>query len=259
MTKVKDILHVVEGFAPRHLAQDWDNVGLLAGRAGQSVARVLVALDVTMAVIDEAKRIDAQLIVTHHPVIRGLKAITDVADYDQQRMIELLENKIACISAHTNLDSADGGVNDVLAELCGLQNIEVLDRDTRLGRIGCLESPMLASEYSKKLSSVLNCASLRYCNGGKTVSKVAVCGGSGSDIYEIAIAAGCDALITGDVKYHLWTEAAESGVALIDAGHFETEVIICETLRMIIAQQFSDLDVRVSQVMRAPFEVTYAT
>ncbi|MCL2547461.1 MAG: Nif3-like dinuclear metal center hexameric protein [Oscillospiraceae bacterium] len=255
MTKVIDILQVLQEFSPLPLAMAGDNNGLLAGHSNASVERVLVALDASMAVIDEAVSRGAQLIVAHHPVNRGLWTVTDIAGYDERRMLALLENKIACISMHTNLDAAQGGINDILAELCGLHCVSILDAATQLGRVGHVDGSLTVREYAGKISDTLGCNALRFCDGGKPVCKVAVGSGNSADCYSIVVAKGCDTFVTGDIKYHLWLEALESGINLIDAGHYETEAIACNKLQDIISQRFGGLDVRVSQAMRLPYEV----
>jgi dinuclear metal center YbgI/SA1388 family protein len=253
---VCDILAALESVAPIDMASGNDNVGLLVGRIDGAVNRILVALDASMAVIQEAIERQAELIVTHHPVNRG---VTNIAfcpvngTYDGARMYLMAENKIACICMHTNLDAADGGVNDILAERCRLRETVALCDTTRLGRVGYADGGMSAREYAAQVSKALGCKDLRYCDSGRPVRKVAVGSGNSTDDYQRAVSAGCDTFVTGDVRYHLWVEAGENGITLIDAGHYETEVIVCESLRRLMAERFPTLDVAVSECMCLPY------
>jgi len=252
MTTVNDILQAINTIAPFSSAIEGDNVGLLAGRGTAQVTKVLIALDATTDVIEQAKAWGAELIVAHHPVTRGTKHVSD-SDYNGERLVKLLESGIACIGAHTNLDAAVDGVNDLLADACGLRDITVLDEATGLGRIGYVDGNYSVAEYAAKINKALNCASLRYCGNAK-VHKVAVGSGGMADYYENAVKAGCDTFITGDVRYHLWSEARDEGMNLIDAGHFETEIIVCAPLRNKLADMFGDVEFRVAQEA-APFMV----
>ena len=243
MTTVADILKYIETIAPPQMAEGWDNEGLLCGRKDRPVQKILVALDPFRSVIDEAIGSGADLIVTHHPLIFGedVKAVN--TDTETGRcLLPLIENGIAAINAHTNLDQAPGGVNDILAKKLALVNIQVLNpagtdaagREWGLIRVGEVpEQPLDA--FLNRVKTLLGCEGLRYVNGGKPVRRVCVGGGScGGAIWEVA-AAGCDTFVTADVKYNQFRTAYELGVNLIDAGHFHTEnptmPIVAEQLR----------------------------
>ena len=231
MATVADILAFVENLAPRYMKCDWDNVGLLCGRKEKDVKKILVALDPFRSVIEEAVEIGADCIVTHHPLIfrNPLMAVNE--DTETGRcVLTLIEHGIAAINAHTNYDLAPDGVNDVLARTLGLQNIEVINpegEDTQGRPYGLLRCGTVG-EISLKAFLVgvkehLSCEGLRYVDGGKSVRKVAVGGGSCADEMGDALAAGCDTFVTADVKYNQFRTAFELGMNLIDAGHFHTE------------------------------------
>lgn len=245
MTTVGDILQYLETLAPRELKMDWDNVGLLCGSAGQQVDKILVALDPFENVCREAAQIGAQLIVTHHPLIfTAPKAITD--DTSVGRCIRCLcRNDISAINAHTNLDCAAGGVNDVLAATLGLQDVSVVGSEHLL-RAGQIRQ-MPLSDFLSHVKTVLGCAGIRYVDGGKPVHKVAVGGGAcGSSLLD-ALAAGCDTFVTADIRYNQFWDARDLGINLIDAGHFQTENPIVEVLAEKIRQQFPHIQVDISK------------
>lgn len=241
---VQTVLDYLWELAPLSCKQSWDNVGLLLGRSGAEVRRVLTALDLTAAVAEEAVRLDCQLIVTHHPAIfKGDKHITDT---DRLTLPELicLENRIAVISMHTNLDCAPGGVNDVLAGLLGLHNIYVLpdDPEPALIRVGTVETCAL-SEFAAYVKKTLGCAGVRYVDAGKPVCKVAVGGGSCIEFVDPILETGCDTFVTGDVKYHQFLNARARGLNIIDAGHFGTENPVVGVIRAKLAQRFPELEI----------------
>lgn len=241
---VQTVLDYLWTLAPIHYKESWDNVGLLLGRKNAPVRGVLVALDATDAVAAEAEALDCQLVVTHHPVIfRGDKHVTD-EDPLTEVHLNYLEKGIAVISMHTNLDCAPGGVNDVLAQRLGLHNVEVLeDGETagliRVGELAQTELPAFAAFVKERLA----CPGLRYVDGGKPVRRVAVGGGACGSYVSRVLAAGCDTLVTADLKYHEFCDAAVLGLNLIDAGHFETEDPVCELLAARLRERFPALAV----------------
>ncbi len=246
MTIVQDILTFIETLAPRELKMDWDNVGLNCGSRTAPVTKILVALDPFEHVCQEAVDIDADLVVTHHPLIfRAIPMVTDDAAITRGIM-NLCRHGISHICAHTNLDCADGGVNDVLAQILGLQNVEKLGAYGGMMRCGEVETQSV-DVFLAHVKEKLNCPGLRYCDGGKPVHKVAVGGGSCSDGLMDVIQAGCDTFVTADVKYNGFWDAQEQGVTLIDAGHFYTENPVCSVLADKIAHAFPDVEVVLSQ------------
>ena len=246
MTTVADILNFVETLAPRAMKMDWDNVGLLCGSKSTPVTKILVALDPFEHVCQEAADWGAELLITHHPLIfRAIPMVTDEAAITRGLMT-LVKNDISHFCAHTNLDCAQGGVNDVLAEVLGLQNVEKLGSYGGMMRCGTVQEQTVEA-FLDLVKEKLGCEGLRYVNCGKPVRKVAVGGGSCSDgLYDV-IQAGCDTFVTSDVKYNGFWDAYEQGVTLIDAGHFYTENPVVAVLAGKIAAAFPEVEVKISQ------------
>ena len=254
MTTVGDILKYIETLAPRSMKMDWDNVGLLCGSKATPVTKVLVALDPFEGVCREAAQWGAQLIVTHHPVIfQAPKAITDETSVGRS-ILQLCAHGISAINAHTNLDCAPGGVNDVLAKKLALVNVQVVDPEgtdengnewglLRMGEVP--EQPLGA--FLNRVKTLLGCEGLRYVDGGKPVRKVAVGGGSCAGEMLDALRAGCDTFVTADVKYNQFWDARDLGINLIDAGHFATENPVVSVLAEKIAGAFPEIEVKISE------------
>ena len=226
---VADICSCLEEWAPPELAEEWDNPGLQAGNPQEPVRGILVALDLTRKVISEAVEHEMQMVVTHHPAIfTPIRSIT-TDNHTGSLLTECIQNRMAVFSAHTNLDSASGGVNDVLCRRLGLQDtyplVENRNRDgAGLGRIGMLDGSCSLGEFIERVACALEIGNLSYVGDpSATVRKVALCGGSASDLWEIAHEKGADVYLTGEIKHHAVVAAEETGCALIDAGHSGTE------------------------------------
>ena len=253
MATVSDILTYIETLAPRSMKMDWDNVGLNVGYLNKEVKKVLVALDPFTHVCREARDIGADLLVTHHVLIFRPGFITDATAQGRNTLF-LIENGIAHINAHTNLDLAPGGVNDVLAKKLALVNVQVVDpegtdengNEWGLLRMGDVpEQPLDA--FLNRVKTLLGCEGLRYVDGGKPVRKVAVGGGSCAGEMLDALRAGCDTFVTADVKYNQFWDARDLGINLIDAGHFATENPVVSVLAEKIAGAFPEIEVKISE------------
>ena len=237
MSTVFDLYSAIDQFAPFSLSMDFDNTGILVGDRHQPVSKVLLALDCTMDVVNYAKEIGAQLIITHHPVIfHPIKRVNE-----DSVVYHLIRSQIA-----VNLDIAEGGFNDVLAQAVGLQNIsglELLDpaAQSYLGRIGTLSNSISASEFAALVKESLHARSVKFADAGNKIQKVALCSGSGADCLESALAVGADALLTSEVKQHEYLNAAAAGISIFDAGHFDTEDIVIETLKEKLAGIFPEI------------------
>ena len=243
MTTVREIESFLYGWAPRELAESWDNVGLLVGDPEAAVERVLMALDITPQVAEEALERGCQLIVAHHPVMNCAwhPVQTVRADNRQGRTLTaLLRGGVAAICMHTNLDAAEGGVNDILAEKLGLTQPEMLTEE-KIGRIGTLKCEIPLVEFTHSVIELLRCNGLRYVDAGRPVHRVAVGGGACGCYIPQAIAAGCDTFVTSDLKYNDFLDT--EGLNLIDAGHFPTENVVCPALRDRLAEAFPAVDV----------------
>jgi dinuclear metal center YbgI/SA1388 family protein len=251
---VGDVLDFVESIAPRSMKMDWDNVGLLCGSRDTLVSRILVALDPFEHVCQEAADWGAELIVTHHPIIfQALKSITDETSVGRG-IRTLIRHDISAINAHTNLDQAPGGVNDVLAQTLGLADIQVInesgvDEEGRAwGLLRCGEVAQQPLEaFLGHVKAQLGCDGLRFVDGGKPVCKVAVGGGACAGELRAAVRAGCDTFVTSDVKYNQFWDAKDQGVNLIDAGHFHTENPVVAALAEKLQAVFPDLEVKISE------------
>lgn len=250
MTTVKEILEFLfYRIAPEEEKYSWDNVGLLLGRSTKPVTKILVSLDATKEVAAEAKRLGCELVVTHHPIIfHPAKHITDEPDSDT--VLTYLENRIAVISMHTNLDRALDGVNEILAAKLELEEIMTLEDDTdadlcHLIRTGFVPNCALP-DFAARVRMLLGCPGIRYADGGKPVRHVAVGGGACGSFIEFVADAGIDTFVTADLGYHDFQKAAAYGLNLIDAGHFETENPVCGYLLERISAAFPEVEVLLS-------------
>ena len=248
MTTVADILNFIETVAPPYMKEDWDEVGLNCGRLDRPVTKILVALDPFSHVCQEAKEMGADLLVTHHALIWKPGFITDANSQGRNTLL-LIENGIAHINAHTNLDQAPGGVNDVLAQKLGLENVQIIDPKDGVGLLRCgdvTEQPL--ENFLASVKENLNCTGLRYVSSGKAVRKVAVGGGSCAGGMLDALNAGCDTFVTADIKYNQFWDAHDLGLNLIDAGHFQTENPVVAVLADKIAAAFPEIEVKISEI-----------
>ncbi|MBO5340175.1 MAG: Nif3-like dinuclear metal center hexameric protein [Oscillospiraceae bacterium] len=263
MAEVKDIYNYLDVLAPFSTQESFDNAGLLVGRKSAEVNTVLVALDITQEVIREAVEIGAQLIVAHHPIIFDPVRSVTGETITGELVLQLAEAGIAAICAHTNLDAAQGGVNDLLARTLGLEQIGQLcqsgvDEQGRaygIGRTGTRKGcdNVSAEEFAAAVKTALGAACVRYVDGGKPVARVAVGGGACGSMLHDAVRAGCDTFVTADVKYNVFLEAKELGINLLDAGHFPTEDVVCQPLADLLSARFPELTVRKSTVHREVF------
>ncbi len=256
MNTVFDILQFMEALAPTYMKESWDHVGLNCGRTDAPVSKILVALDPFEAV-SEAIEIGADLLVTHHALLWKPDFITD-KDAQGRRTLELIENRIAHINAHTNLDIAPGGVNDILAQRLCLEDIRVAKpvgeapcgQPYGLLRTGFVPDGCSVEEFLDQVKFSLGCEGLRYTAPNAFVHKVAVGGGACAGAMMDAIAAGCDTFVTADVRYNQFRDAFDLGLTLIDAGHFHTERPVCDMLAEELAAAFPEIEVKLSENQR---------
>ena len=256
MATVKEVYQKLDCWAPFETQMSFDNAGLLVGHEEREVASILVALDVTQAVVEEAAAKGCNLIVAHHPVIfEPVRTLTD-GTVTGKVLLTMAERGIAAICAHTNLDAAQGGVNDRLAQALELDGWEMLeqngvDREGRpygIGRVGMAHAAGLnAGEYAAFVKEQLGAASVRFVDTGKPVCRVAVGGGSCGSMLMDAVKMGCDTFVTADVKYNVFLDAKELGINLMDAGHYATENVVCPALADFLKQAFPELTVTVSE------------
>ena len=254
MKTVQQIYEAIQKKAPFQYQLGFDNAGFLVGRRNAPVDRVLIALDITRDVVDEAVELGAQLIVSHHPVIwEGVKQLTDVTS-GGDLLLTMAEHGIAAICAHTNLDAVAEGVNDALACKLGLTQVEQLSQDGvdeqgkpyGIGRIGQVEAQSLET-FAVLVKQRLGAACVRVVDSGKPVHRVAVGGGSCGSMLGDVVAAGCDTFVTADVKYDVFLAAKAQGLNLLDAGHYPTENVVCPVLEGCLKEAFPPLRVEISQ------------
>lgn len=237
MVTVNDIFEFLSEKYPLDTACDFDNVGFLVGNKETIVTKILVCLDCDKFALERASEMGCELIVTHHPVIfDGLKSVThgDI-------VYELIKSDISVISMHTNLDIAKGGVSDSLCEILGFKNVKPYTAHdgflTRSAKTDIKNPDELALHIKGKLGY-----SVRYV-GENQVENMLVCSGAGADFFEDAITDNFDALITADVKHHVFIEAINKGISVFDCGHYASEAVIIEPLKNLLSEHFSDTEI----------------
>lgn len=264
MVRLKDIIAGLESIAPGHLAEEWDNVGLQVGHPEWPAERVLIALDPTPSVIEEAIQDGANVVVTHHPLLfRPLRQL-NLATATGALVQKLIDKRVAVVAAHTNLDSVPGGINDVLVEMLALEKVTVLqpiasDTHAGLGRVGQLPQAVRFESLVRDIKTRLGLAHIRYAGQpADLVRGVAVCSGSGGSLLNLFLASSADVYVTGDVRYHEAREIEAQGRGIIDVGHFESERIIvghlAQRLAAWLAQKGLAADVLEAQSEQTPFQ-----
>ena len=245
MNTVQDIFDKLCEIAPLELQLPYDNAGFLLGRAGAPVEKALVSLDVTAEVAEEAIASGVSLIVSHHPVIwNEMKSLTDCTP-GNEKLLRLIENGIAVISMHTNLDMAQGGVNDVLISLLADTNDGPFDEEG-CGRMGQMKQAVPLEAFLHLCKEKLNTNGLRYYDAGRPVERLAVLGGSGGGNLIGAWKSGCDTFVTADVKYSVFLQARELGINLIDGDHFCTENPVIPDLAQKLRAAFPETEFLIS-------------
>lgn len=244
---VADVFAALDDLAPTELAAKWDNPGLLVGDMASEVRGVMFALDLSRGVIEQAKAAACNLIVTHHPFIFQPQPHIIAGTYEGDLVVALVKNDMACIACHTNWDNAAGGINWVLAEALGLQNVAPLldpaDGAEILLPAGEFARDLSADELLQTVAGALGLPCVRAAGlaADKQYRKIAVCGGAAMDFWRDAYACGCDALVSADPKHHEGLQAAHAGFAVIDGTHFATEVIGIRRLGKMLGDALPDL------------------
>lgn len=232
MAKVKDFYGYLNSIAPFETQEDWDNSGMLVGDMEAEVKKVAVVLDITHEEIKKAKAIGADLIISHHPVIfNPIKSVTKGSV-----PYELVASSINALCCHTPLDIADGGTNDSLAKLLGIEVTRTEDPILRLGTV----EPTTAENLAGKIAKTLN-TKVRYADTGRKIEKIAICTGAGCSLIEAA--GEIDAFITGDASHHNFLDCIQAGITLIAAGHYETEIVVVPVLVKKLQAQFPDIEI----------------
>lgn len=241
MVTVGDIFDEINRIAPFSLQESYDNSGLLVGDKNKRVVKVLIALDITRQTAEEAVRSECDLVISHHPVIfHGLKNLCP----DNPAVI-LAAGGVSAICMHTNFDSADGGMNDILCKKLGLVPVEPLavENGKTMGYICSLEKECTPEHLAQKIKIRLGNSVVRYNDTGKSLKRIAVCSGSGGSFLPDVIEKGADGYITGDVKHDVFIDANNNGICIFDAGHFHTENIFYDYLYDRLTEKFPSLSI----------------
>lgn len=252
---VRELYTFLESKIPRALSCDWDNDGLMVCANDKAeVRRVLVALDITAAVVEQAIKEKYDLIVSHHPLIFcPIKAVA-VGETIANKVIRLLTSGISAMSFHTRLDAVEGGVNDVLASSLGLSDITPFGKDgEEMGRIGTLSQEVSLREFAERVKIATGAERVQISDAGKPVMRVALLGGGGAGEVAVAAAAGADTYLTGELKHDQLTEAPERGMNLVMGGHFYTENLVCDRIRDLLLEADASLTVDIVNSYPAEF------
>lgn len=243
MTTVKEIYKYIDSFAPFDSAEPWDNVGILIGSESAPVQKALAALDITNDVIDEAVKMGAELIISHHPIIfGGIKKVMKGSP-----VFEAAAAGVNCICAHTNLDKSPiFGVNTALAEAAGLVGCAPSQNDPILF-IAQTAEPMTPEAFAEQIKKNLGLPSIGFTSCGTAVSKVGLCSGAGGSEIFAAAAEGCDAFLTGEIKHHEILAANSAGISTFILGHYGSEDVVIEPLAQRLSKQFTEVSFAVSK------------
>ena len=285
--KLKEIKSFLEGMAPLAVQESWDNSGLQIGCSDKDIHKVMVCLDLTEAVLDEAEAIGADLVISHHPLIfKGLKSISG-STYQERCVRKAILSDIAVYSAHTSLDNILGGVNHKIASLLGLSSLRWLDsgesaegcdekcggaaekscgegaegkcggadavaRASGSGLIGELKEPVAAAEFLHTVKTVFDVKALKHSPlPSTTIRSVALCGGAGAFLLPQAVAKGADCFISGEFHYH---DYFDPGTLLIELGHYESEQFTQDLLKESLEKAFPELEIVKTSINTNPQE-----
>ena len=240
-----DVFSWIDGIAPFETCEPWDNSGLLAGSMKSRVTGIYCALDVSAKVIDDAIAKGCNLIVTHHPIMFGGRKNLREDDAEGRMLCSLVRNNISVISAHTNFDKAEGGVNDILAKRIGIESPKLIEGDEegflRIGEI----RPMRLDAFTDFVKRTLGDAVRAYGDPEMIVRKVAVCGGAGGEFAAFAQKCGADAYVTGEMRYHDSLDLAQTGFATLQAGHDATEKIAVERFKQLFETKLAEYGINI--------------
>lgn len=251
-----EIIDIFETLYPKDLAYNWDNVGLQVGTLNKEIDKILLSLDLTLEVVDEAIKNETNLIIVHHPLIfNALKSI-DTTTYKGKIIEKLIKSDITLYVAHTNFDVSSYGMNTILANMLNLENQEILEYTTEnegLGKVGFV-SPLLMKDYIDLVKNIFQVDNARFIGDlGKTVKKVAITGGSGSSSIYSAGNAGVDLLITGDISYHHAHDALAINLNVLDIGH-NIEKFFVHELKNILISNGVKAKILVSELNTDPYK-----
>lgn len=242
---VNELYAYLSANIPSSLSCDWDNDGLMtAVKGGSTVNKVLLSLDVSKKVIEKAKELGCDAVISHHPLIfKPMRSVTE-ADPTAEIVIFSIVEGVAVMSFHTRLDALDGGVNDVLANVIDVKNTKNFGpAGEEIGRIGTLDTETSAKDLALRVKNALGADAVRLTDSGRNVRTVAVLGGGGKDYVIPAYLAGADVLVTGEIGYNTAVIAADLGISVIEAGHYFTEALVLPMLESLILREFPGITV----------------
>ena len=261
MTRVSDIIKEIEKKAPKFLAEDYDNVGMMVGDEEQEVKKVLLALDCTNDVIKEAKDKGVDLIITHHPLLFKKPKSIVKGDLTGDKIIKLIKEDISLYACHTNLDSAREGINETIVNMLGFETYKIIDPITirnydggGIGRIVKLKEEMTLDNLIDIIKEKLDIKNMRVARGSGKVNRIAIINGSGQDYFFKAKMLGADCIITGDTTYHFVSDFKEMGINIIDAGHFGTEYTVYLKTLEFLQDLFKDVEFIISEKSKDPYD-----
>ena len=251
---------MLEAWAPPPVAESYDNVGLLVGYPDMEVTGVLINLDMTEEVVEEAIKLGVNMIVAHHPIWFSARKRLNGEDYVSRTIIAAIKHDVALYACHTNLDNIRSGVNRRIAETLGLQNVDFLhpkpvrtdEQSVGSGMIGMLPAPLSKQDFMQLIKDKFQTGGIRYADTNKShIQKVAVCGGSGSFLTREALLQNADAFVTADITYHKYFDN-EGAMLLLDIGHFESEQFTSALILEFLSGKFSNFVLRLSKVNTNP-------
>lgn len=257
---IRDIANALEAWAPPASAESYDNVGLLTGDPDQEVSGILINLDMTEAVVEEAVARGCNLVIAHHPIWFGPRKRLTPEDYVGRTLIRAIRAGVGLYALHTNLDNVRTGVNDRIAACLGLTQTTFLQPKAQPGEpgtygsgmIGYLPAPLPKVEFLDQVKTAFRCGGIRYADSpAATVHKVAVCGGAGSFLTPEALRQGADAFVTADITYHKFFDH-ENRLLLLDIGHYESEQFTSALIHAFLSEKFPTFAVRLSETYTNP-------
>ena len=264
---VNDIINILENFAPLKFKEDFDNIGLMVGDRNAELKSILIALDCTLEVIEEAKAKGCNLIISHHPLLFKKPSTITKDTLLGKKIISLVKNDINLYSSHTNLDAVINGVNHEIMNILGFDNFTTLDLSsaasegdtkTGIGRLATLSEPRMFNNIISLVKNSLNLSMIRVVgNEEKLINKIAVINGSGQDYFSLAKKMGAECIITGDTTYHYVSDFYEEDMCIIDAGHFNTEwpamKHIAKTIQKLIINKGFQVELIISDTNKDPY------
>ena len=252
MIKISHIIDAIEQLSPSYTQESWDNCGVQVGNVNQECLGAVIALDISMDIVEQAIKSGANLIITHHPLLFSAPKSITPDTREGALVIKLIQNDIVVYSAHTSIDKAEGGINSRLAEMLDLQEVVPLDEVSMIGCVGNTKGIIDYSQLLGRLEKSLPISNVRKTLGIEDMKfdRIALCGGSGGSLIKNAIAAKAQVYITGDLKYSHFVEF-EGQILLIDIGHFESEVQFCDILLSFLSNIFPNFAIQT--ITKNPF------